>query len=147
MFVRGPISKLRDVMSAVPVRDVPATFPWNVISREPIGNWFCPENVTVSLETTPEEIGTWTRPPCGWVNERVPVMASPFWFRVNSAGPCHLFLPPLSLASIEPFQTPETLGSDIHLQPTAGRMTRDTSRHRDRYLSRISVSCCAGIRR
>src|SRR5437763_12079538 len=52
-----------------------------MISIEPPnGNWFFPENVTASLETIPEVIGTWTRPVCGWVTTRVPVSASPFWF-------------------------------------------------------------------
>lgn len=41
----------------------------------------------------PELIGTWTRPTCGSVKTRVPEIVSPFWFKVSSAGPCHLSFP------------------------------------------------------
>lgn len=38
VFATGPINMLRDVISAVPVSDVPDTVPWNVSSSDPIGN-------------------------------------------------------------------------------------------------------------
>ncbi len=57
LFVTVPNSPL-EVMSVVPINEVPFTCPWNVISIDPPnGNWFWPENVTASFETTPEEIG------------------------------------------------------------------------------------------
>jgi hypothetical protein len=56
--VAGPRIILLDVMSAVPLRVVSLTLPWNVISMDTIWNLFWPENVTESLDTTPEEIGT-----------------------------------------------------------------------------------------
>ena len=45
-------------MSAVPLSVVSLTLPWKVISTDAIENWFWPENVRESLDTTPEEIGT-----------------------------------------------------------------------------------------
>ena len=102
-------------MSAVPLSVVPLTLPWNVISTDAIGNLFWPENVKESLDTTPEVIGTWTRPACGGVKTSVPVIASPFWFSVSSAGPCHL-CPRLSVDSIDPFHAPDMFGPDSRSQ-------------------------------
>jgi hypothetical protein len=135
--VAGPRIALRDVMSAVPLSVVPLTLPWNVISTDAIGKLFWPENVKESLDTTPEVIGTWTRPACGGVKTSVPVMASPFWFSVSSAGPCHL-CPRLSVDSIDPFQTPET--SWRNTQPASEKMAKArTIGTNDNGLSRIFI--------
>ncbi len=129
-------------MCAVPLSVAPLTLPWNVTSTDAIGKLFWPENVKESLETTPEVIGTWTRPACGGVKTSVPVMASPFWFSVSSAGPCHL-CPRLSVDSIDPFQTPEM--SWRNTQPASKKIAKArTISASDNGLSRIFYSPVTG---